>query len=153
MLDSYLDGLDAARRSDYWCAALSDIPSGVQSAMEWPTGLLSVLVAVRDGDVMAMASLGDNRSPDDEDSPSGELWMLNVDPAAWGSCVATAIHDEALAALARDGHRRVVLWVVEQNHRARRFYEREGWTVDGASKLEKIGGVELVEQRYRHDLR
>ncbi len=153
MLDGFLDGLDAASRSDYWRASLSGRSSDGQVDAEWPTGLLAVLVALLDGDVVAMASVGGNRSPDEESSPSGELWMLNADPAVWGSGVAAVLLAEALAVLAQEGHSGAVLWVVEQNHRARRFYEREGWTADGGSKSEEIGGVEIVECRYYRQLR
>ena len=32
--------------------------------------------------------------------------------------------------------------------RARRFYEREGWTADGGVKIEEFGGRPLREVRY-----
>jgi hypothetical protein len=38
------------------------------------------------------------------------------------------------------------LWVVEANARARRFYEREGWSADGAMRASSFGSTEL---RYR----
>jgi hypothetical protein len=42
----------------------------------------------------------------------------------------------------------VYLWVAEANPRARRFYEREGWTADGGVKIEEFGGRPLREVRY-----
>jgi ribosomal protein S18 acetylase RimI-like enzyme len=33
------------------------------------------------------------------------------------------------------GHERARLWVLEQNARARRFYERHGWYADGSSRV------------------
>ena len=41
-----------------------------------------------------------------------------------------------------------MLWVFEDNPRARRFYEREGWVADDR-RTEVIRGVETVEVRYR----
>jgi len=39
------------------------------------------------------------------------------------------------------------LWVLEENARARRFYERAGWASDGTRK------DELRDGRARHELR
>ena len=42
-----------------------------------------------------------------------------------------------------------ILWVLQDNPRARRFYERHGWTLDGASKRSRHLGVDVDEVRYR----
>mgnify|MGYP001076255222 CR=1 FL=1 len=42
-----------------------------------------------------------------------------------------------------------ILWVATENPRARRFYEREGWSEDGERVDESIPGVSLPETRYR----
>jgi RimJ/RimL family protein N-acetyltransferase len=44
-----------------------------------------------------------------------------------------------------------VLWVLRDNTRARRFYERAGFAPDGATDvLDRLGGV--TEVRYRRAL-
>lgn len=60
----------------------------------------------------------------------GWLRSLFVLPAEWGRGAADALHDEAVELLrgAGEGAR---LWVLEENARARRFYERRGWLHDG----------------------
>jgi RimJ/RimL family protein N-acetyltransferase len=45
-----------------------------------------------------------------------------------------------------------MLWVFEANAAARGFYERLGWTPDGAAKPFAIGGAVPVELRYRRRL-
>ena len=40
------------------------------------------------------------------------------------------------------------LWVLRGNQRARRFYERAGYTWDGAIKEEDFDGVTVAEVRY-----
>jgi GNAT superfamily N-acetyltransferase len=62
-------------------------------------------------------------------------WLhgLYVVPEAWGTGVALALHDAALAALPDCAE--VKLWVLEENRRARRFYERSGWRASGASRV------------------
>jgi GNAT superfamily N-acetyltransferase len=52
----------------------------------------------------------------------------------------------ALDWLAAGGGDEAVLWVAEANARARRFYEREGWTLDGETRTSPLGPPEV---RYR----
>jgi RimJ/RimL family protein N-acetyltransferase len=61
-------------------------------------------------------------------------WLRNlyVVPDAWGSGVAGALHDAALEAIPDCPE--VRLWVLDENHRARRFYERRGWRPNGESR-------------------
>ena len=77
---------------------------------------------------------------------SGELSALYVVPEAWGSGVAAALHDAAMAGMGELGATEAILWVLEGNTRARRFYEREGWSPDGETKSSVF---ELTEVRYR----
>ena len=42
-----------------------------------------------------------------------------------------------------------VLWVLEDNPRARSFYEAAGWSPDGAVKSDERWGVRAPEVRYR----
>lgn len=147
MPDEYLDGLDEQEIAAVWrerlVSGLSDrAPAGVAS---------STLVAELDGRVVAMAAVGPDRSHPD-DASTGELWMLNADPAAWGTGAAVALHRVACDELAARGYGGAALWVVEENARARRFYEREGWTDDGETKTELIGGAVVSEHRYRRPL-
>ena len=55
----------------------------------------------------------------------------------------------AIAALRARSFVTASLWVLEDNPRARRFYEREGWRLDGGRRKEEFLGVEISEVRYR----
>jgi RimJ/RimL family protein N-acetyltransferase len=46
----------------------------------------------------------------------------------------------------------VTLWVLRDNERARRFYERAGWSFDGTEKEDVVAGATVTEVRYRRDL-
>jgi hypothetical protein len=46
------------------------------------------------------------------------------------------------------GFEAAMLWVVKGNARARRFYEREGWTPDGTEKRHRFGDQLVPELRY-----
>ncbi len=45
-----------------------------------------------------------------------------------------------------------MLWVLAGNARARRFYQRCGWSPDGVDQIVPIAGVDLGEVRYAIDL-
>ncbi len=49
--------------------------------------------------------------------------------------MADRLHDEALRTLAAGGSTSARLWVLEDNARARRFYERRGWRRDGSDRV------------------
>lgn len=78
---------------------------------------------------------------------TGEVYAIYLAPAAWSTGTGRALMDAALAGLRADGYRRVVLWVLTGNARARRFYHKAGFAPDGATNiLVGLGGVE--ELRY-----
>ena len=56
-----------------------------------------------------------------------------VTPERWGTGVAATLHDAALAAVADCAE--VKLWVLEENLRARRFYEKHGWRPNGETRV------------------
>ena len=109
-------------------ASLADPPEDAQA---W--------VAERGGEIAGMAT-----------ARGDELRDLYVVPTAWGTGVAQALMHAALAWIAGRGAQDVFLWVAEENVRARRFYEREGWVADGESRTSPLGPEEL---RYRRAVR
>ena len=84
--------------------------------------------------------------PSEQDGVA-ELYAIHADPAYVGTGVGRALMADALPALARVGDR-AVLWVLEANARARRFYERGGWAPDGATRTEPMGGEPVLMIRY-----
>lgn len=97
----------------------------------------TVLVATIDGDVVGgVAAWVD----------TGVLSQLYVDPGRWGAGVGGALHDAALAELRAVGCTHARLWVLKGNQRARRMYERRGWTLVEGECLQPDwpGVVEVV---------
>ena len=70
---------------------------------------------------------------------TGEVFALYVLGAYCGQGVGTALMDAALARLA--GYPRVWLWVLKENKRAIRFYEKSGFRPDGAEKFGETVGA------------
>ncbi len=113
-----------------------------------------IRVAIVQGRVVGFASSGPYRVESGNDKTLnttvfaepgsiGELYGFYVHPDSWGTGVADELHDHALNTLRADGWMRLKLWVLADNARARRFYERHGWTADGASETLSIPGAPL----------
>jgi len=82
---------------------------------------------------------------------TGEVYAVYVAPAHWSTGAGRALTDAALDGLRAAGYRRVVLWTLTENGRARRFYDKAGFASDGAINiLAALGRVE--ELRYARDL-
>ena len=136
MPDAYLDGLDPTDRARMWRSGIAERPENLP------------LVAVRDGNVVGHAACGPTTDP----AGAGELYSINVDPLDWGHGAGRALLEEVDRRLMAS-HDAAVLWVVPSNARARRFYERAGWSVDGAERTAEVLGVSVPEIRYRKQLR
>jgi GNAT superfamily N-acetyltransferase len=68
---------------------------------------------------------------------TGPEWLdgMYVVPERWGSGVAVELHDRALGVVRAEGFGRCHLWVLEDNPRARRFYERLGWRLNERTRV------------------
>jgi ribosomal protein S18 acetylase RimI-like enzyme len=80
-----------------------------------------------------------------------ELYALYVRPAWWSTGTGRALMDQVLTGLSAAGFRYITLWVLEDNARARRFYEQAGFAPDDARHL--LGDFGVTEIRYRRGLR
>ncbi len=133
MSGAFLEGLSIDERAEGWRATIED-PASV------------VLVAERDGVVAGFVG-GLTRFGDD-----AEIDSLHVDPSAVGAGLGASLLHAAEAELATRGAARAALWVIEDNERARSFYEREGWRWNGdTERLSACDGA--VNARYVRDLR
>ncbi|MES2093694.1 MAG: GNAT family N-acetyltransferase [Actinomycetota bacterium] len=124
---AFLAGLDVDVRARRWEQILAD-------------GQTRVTVAeTAEGEVIGWASSGPGR---DDDAPvDRELEGIYVLSAHQGSGVSGELLLESV------GKGPAYLWVAEDNPRARSFYLRHGFTLDGGRKVEAVGGIDLVEVR------
>jgi ribosomal protein S18 acetylase RimI-like enzyme len=136
MPDELLDGLDAVARAEMWRERLATGEPG------------PLVVEDERGDVVGVAHVG----PDRQHPGRGELWMLNLAPEAWGTGLGRLLLEAATAHLGALGYAEAVLWVLQGNARARRFYEAAGWYADGTARREDMGGAVITEVRYRCQL-
>lgn len=138
MPDGYLDAMSVAGKTAAWERSLQREASRGKRT----------IVAMKRGRVIGYATVG----PDVE-SNRGLLYLMYVAPERWGRGAGVALMAGARDALIELGHAEAALWVLEANERARRFYERDGWRVDGASQTNDYGGVELLAIRMARSLR
>ena len=60
---------------------------------------------------------------------AAHLSLVAVEPGRWGDGLGAALLDFVEAEVRRRGFRRFRLHVLEENERARRLYERHGWSL------------------------
>ena len=78
---------------------------------------------------------------------------LYVDPGAWRQGVGRNLIAAARVKLHQQGYGEAILWALEGNARAARFYAADGWVADGTRRIEVVGGVSATNLRYRRALR
>jgi ribosomal protein S18 acetylase RimI-like enzyme len=137
----YLEGLDAAayaaRRRETFAAT---------------RGTVADLVAVDgDGRVAGWAAFGPYRGGGGDEG-DGELYALYAEPERIGTGIGRTLLDEVVRRSVARRMPRLLLWVVEGNARARRFYGSAGFAPDGAEESSDAGGVPVTEVRYVREL-
>ena len=106
----------------------------------------------RDGEVVGWLSWMPSRDDDDDARFVAEVAALYVHPSTWGMGIGATLMDHIHDYLSQLGsYRETTLWVLEKNHRARRFYERQGYRDDRLSKTQPKF-QDIKELRYRRFL-
>lgn len=84
----------------------------------------------------------------DEDKPdAGEICAIYLLEEYWDKGYGRQIMNYAIDTLKRMGYCEIILWVLDENKRARRFYEKFNFIFDGTKKEIEIGKT-LTEVRY-----
>lgn len=124
-------------------------------------GPFTTLVADLDGAVVGFTTVGPYRNgqnSEDLDPAYGEILAIYVEPARWRTGVGSALLARGCAELTARGFAEARLWVLDDNARARRFYERAGLLPDGELSVYALRRapdqppVELPEVRYARRL-
>ena len=136
--DAYLDSLrpdDRAARYDFTHA----------------DPLKPYTIAALEGDeIVGFATVMPSR--DEDILQAGELAALYLDPAFWDCGFGVALIEAARAELVSRGFKEALLWILDGNVRAARFYEKDGWVADGKERTQVIWGVACNEARYRRQI-
>ena len=138
----YADDFDSSRRT-FWT--------------NWrfaPGHRVAVAVDTADDErVVAFASYGPERERARGFTGRGEVWAFYLHPDVWGTGLAGDLMRYTETRLQAEGFDCAVLWVLADNPRARRFYERFGWAVSGI-EADFVAGddVTATEVEYRKEL-
>ncbi|WP_051711790.1 GNAT family N-acetyltransferase [Streptomyces sp. NRRL S-350] len=139
----YLAGLDTERLCVSWKEKLA--------GGNWPSSGTLLAEGAVDGEVRTVGYSRFYPTEDMDDDPRtvstiGALYTL---PEVWGTGIGKTLMARTLATMAEAGFRSASLWVLEDNLRARTFYQGQGWTHDGTVLRECSDGMPITKLRYR----
>jgi RimJ/RimL family protein N-acetyltransferase len=82
----------------------------------------------------------------------GEIFHFYFHPHSWGRGVASPFMQQLLATMQEEGYQQLVLWVLEANERARRFYTKWGFAPNGLRQERSRYGLLLEEVQLERTL-
>jgi GNAT superfamily N-acetyltransferase len=142
MPQDLLDGLDVAARTGLWQRVLRE-------AGQPGTG---VVVAESGADLLGFVHFCPTRDADQDPARVGEVSSIYLLPQAWAKGLGWRLMAGAVRHLTDAGYAEALLWVLDTNARARRFYTRADWAENGATRHEDLRGFPITEVRYRRQL-
>ncbi len=145
----YEESWRAAYRGIVPQAYLDAIPKGQWAKSPDIPGWYT-LVCTEKGSCVGTGCFSRSRSP--QYPEAGEVISLYLLPEYWGKGFGRPLLEAVLGELKKQGFSEVFLWVLEENSRARRFYEKQGFSRSGESLDVRIGGKTLRELRYVRSL-
>ncbi|MGP8304215.1 GNAT family N-acetyltransferase [Streptomyces inhibens] len=101
-----------------------------------------------EGRVVGALAMGPPKDADVDAAVYRQLFQIHVNPDAWGRGAGDALHSAFTDWIAVGGFAGGVLEAWEANARARRFYIKHGWCVDGGRRPGP-GGADYVRIRLR----
>lgn len=126
---NYLDGIKEGR----WAKGISRV--GLDS-----------LVLTEDGKMIGTASFCRSRWEKYHDY--GEIVSIYFLPDYIGKGYGSLLIQKCIEELKKAGYKKILLWVLEENHRARKFYEKHGFFSSEVFMDTNIGGKDLREVLY-----
>jgi ribosomal protein S18 acetylase RimI-like enzyme len=133
--EAYLAGLSPAERAAEWRNDLTD----------WGGARFALVVHEEGDELIGFAAAGPERSGDPK--YRSELYAIYVLPSHQRCGLGRALVRAVTGRLVAGGTRSMLLWVLEANAPARRFYETLGGEVVRGQPIE-IGGVTFTEVAY-----
>lgn len=126
---------------------LDSIPKG-RWCKNFDRNGLYTLIMEKDGVIIGSASFCASRFKEYADY--GEIVSIYLLPAYIGKGYGKQLFDTAVNELTNLGYKKLFLWVLEDNSRARRFYEAQGFTVTENILNDNIGGKDVREIQYQY---
>lgn len=134
MPDAFIAQTDLAYRTQFWAKRIAD--------REWPVFMID-----DEGRSVAFCQMIPSPDPDDDPQRVGHITSLHVLPNLRGRGYGRTLLDLVRAEFKRRGFAELTLWVLTENHPARAFYERYGFTLDDVTRT--YPKTQVPEVRYR----
>jgi ribosomal protein S18 acetylase RimI-like enzyme len=134
MPDDVIARTDLTFRTAFWAERITD--------REWPVFLIE-----EEGQAVAFCQMVPSKDPDDDPTQVGHITSIHVLPQLRGHGYGRLLMDHVLGEFRRRGFAEVTLWVLKENHNARRFYEKYGFHLDGDTR--NYPRTDVREVRYR----
>lgn len=133
VLDEILNNITSDKRQKYFEKALSE-------------KLEEDAIIFENEKAVGQITIGKCRDLDKNDY-YGEVWGIYLLPEFWNKGIGTILINWGLDELKKRNYKMVTLWVLADNLKARKFYEKIGFEHDGTIKEITIGKT-LNEYRY-----
>ena len=133
---------------DSWAATYPFAGPTLEQRLDLHRRAHASFVAEVEGEIVGFVGVGPSRDADAD----GELYTIYVDPAHWGTGAGRQLIRAGEERMHELGYRTVVLWVMDGNERAERFYASAGWRADGERRTIEFAGASIPEVRYTKQL-
>lgn len=139
--DSRLAALDLDEQTELWESTLYSRKTHTN------------IVVLEDDKILGWSTFGAARDDDENYKQVGEVYGLHVLPDVHRRGLGTALLSHAHRHFRDRHYREAVIWVVDENHRARSFYEQRRYTIDASPHAHKYSEwLGTQEMRYRRKI-
>lgn len=135
--DDILENIDREDWAEMWLGAIRDKP-------------YETIASLCHDKIVGFANFGESQNEDGA-PPNGEIRAIYVLKDYWRMRIGTELLKYAEEFLKRK-YQHAVLWVLDTNHRAIEFYQKQGYAEDGAKKTETIFEATLSEIRMTKNI-
>ncbi|HHY7015564.1 TPA: GNAT family N-acetyltransferase [Legionella pneumophila] len=133
--DTVLDNLSISEREQQWRALINN--------------KVKIWLIEENNEIVGFVSICPSRDTDTNPNTCGEISAIYLNPNVWHQGLGKKLCRRALTELENMGFSEVILWVLQENELARKFYERMGFIETNNLKADQYDkDVILNEVRY-----
>lgn len=131
-----LNNLDAERRAQKFKEAIKENKE-------------ETAVLLLDNKVVGFITLGKNRDKD-YGPDTGEIWGIYLHPDYYNQGLGSELIQWGIKELKKRGYKKITLWVLKNNVSSRKFYEKNGFRIDGTvGEIKKGRKIKKVRYTYK----
>ena len=134
--DAILDTLDVERRVSLW-----------KESLRQPCGM--ILVAEAETGIIGFCHVVPSRDKDADPKTVAEITSIYIHPKFWRRGTGRELCLHAMREARGRHFAAFSLWALTTNIPAKKFYDRMGFVLDGATKTETLKDFKLEEVRFR----